>query len=147
MVPQAFGGNLSCSDLLMASSGSSLIQSPSLSWASITPSITPSRDSSPSLPSEHLALAGDTDKRAAARLSKKRSGSAHSRHGSKVSKTKSVSLPVPSTARAPSVSTTASATAPSGPMKGVDSLERYQSASTTEAPIKRRRRMRQVRIK
>ncbi|CAO3574038.1 unnamed protein product [Mortierella alpina] len=145
MVPQ-FGGNLSCGDLLMASSRS-LIQSPSLSWASITPSITPSREPSPSLSSEHLALAGNADKRKAARPSKKRSGSTYSRHGSKVSKTKAMSSPVPSSARDPNVSTTASATAHSEPMEDVDSLVKYPSAATTETPIKRRRRMRQVRVR
>ncbi|KAF9983363.1 hypothetical protein BGZ75_005179 [Mortierella antarctica] len=142
MIPQ-FGGNLSCTDLLMASSASSLIQSPSLSWTSITPS----RESSPSLANEHLALTGNTGKRMAGRPSKKRSGSTCSRHGSKISRTKSMSLLVPSSVSASSVSTSDSTVAPPEAAEGTDPSVPYRSSATAEAPIKRRRRMRQVKIK
>ncbi|KAF9961461.1 hypothetical protein BGZ72_003526 [Mortierella alpina] len=144
MTPQ-FAGNLDCNDLLVASSTSSMVHSPSLSWASITPS----RDSSPSLSKEHVALADSTGKRMAGRLNKKRSGSgsSFSRHGSKASKTKSVSLLGPSSASDSSVSAADSTHVPSAPAEGTISSTQYQAPTNIEVPMKRRRRMRQMRIK
>ncbi|KAF9559987.1 hypothetical protein EC968_006385 [Mortierella alpina] len=144
MIPQ-FGGSLSYNDLLMTSSASTLVQSPSLSWASITPS----RDSSPNLSSEHVALAGNSRKRTTARPSKKRSGSTYSRHGCKVSKTKTVSLPVASAASTsdPSTAEAESTAGPFESVEGTDPSVRNQSPATAEVPVKRRRRMRQLRIK
>ncbi|KAF9279902.1 hypothetical protein BGZ68_007630 [Mortierella alpina] len=142
MIPQ-FAENLSCSDLLIASAAPSLTLSPSLSWASATPS----RDSSPSPSKEHVAIVDNTGKRTAARPSKRRSGSTHSRHGSKVSRMKSLPLLVESSASAPSASTGDSTAAPSESTEGSAPSTHYQSPPNAEVPRKRRRRMRQVRIK
>ncbi|KAF9160801.1 hypothetical protein BGX21_007291 [Mortierella sp. AD011] len=115
MVPQLDGGAYNAEPLsLLLSPTASLVQSPTLSWVSI------SRDVSP-----ECMPTSATNKKSSVRPFKKRSGSAHSRSSAKVG-SESSALP----------QHTSGASSTSSP-----------STAATSIPAKRKRRIRQMKVK
>ncbi|KAF9360851.1 hypothetical protein BGX26_007436 [Mortierella sp. AD094] len=113
MVPQLDGGayNAEPLSLLLSSTATSLVQSPTMSWASVSRDVSPERSV--------------TCKKPAVRPFKKRSGSTHSRSSAKMGSESSASLQ--------HVSGMSSTSSPSTAVMGI--------------PAKRKRRVRQMKIK
>ncbi|KAG0201866.1 hypothetical protein BGX28_005438 [Mortierella sp. GBA30] len=130
---------------LLMSSASTLIQSPSISWTSITPS----RDSSPDMPAEPEpeSLTATTGRRPMNRFLKKRSGSTYSRPGSKVPRTKSMAPFVPFSHSVSSIPTGDPMLAPYGTVDDNNMQCQDLVSSAFGTLIKRRRRVRQVKTK
>ncbi|KAI1317828.1 hypothetical protein EDD11_007630 [Mortierella claussenii] len=132
MVPHiaSNSSNMESVPLLMSSSASSWVQSPTMSWVSISREVSPDR-------TPVVAV----NKRPGFRSSKKRQGSTHSRSGGKISRTKSYTSSAGSSGMSNDVSSQSCS----------HGQEQQQGESSTSlasgAPAKRKRRVRQVKIK
>ncbi|KAF9195636.1 hypothetical protein BGZ50_004034 [Haplosporangium sp. Z 11] len=137
--------------MLMPSSPSTLVQSPTMSWATVTPT----RDSSPDLTATVVERSKYRVKKPAFRCPKKRSDSTCSRSGSKVSKTKIIASSAHQTdSGSTPISDDSSSAYNNGDINSNSNTDSSHtqgpsspSMTTPTTPVKRKRRARQVKIK
>ncbi|KAG0250943.1 hypothetical protein BG011_007959 [Mortierella polycephala] len=137
--------------MLMPSSPSTLVQSPTMSWATVTPT----RDSSPDLTATVVELSNYRIKKPAFRCPRKRSGSTYSRSVSKVSRTKIVSSFAHQTDSGSAlISDDLSSADNNGDINSNSNMNNNytqdpssSSMTTPAAPVKRKRPVRQAKVK